>query len=261
VASPAPAQVDPVISVHGVGIQFNRNPRRRLRWRDVVRHTAGVESKGMFWAFRNVSFTIHPGETVGVVGANGEGKSTLLRLIAGVLLPDEGQVHVHGPVAAIIELQAGFNSDLSGRDNIYLKAGLHGRNRKWVDERFDEIVQFAGHQVAASLDLPFRHYSSGMKVRLGFALVTQLDEPIILVDEVMAVGDKKFRRRCYRKFDELIAQGRTLFLVSHSERELRRFCTRGLYLRDGELAFDGPLEQALAMYDEDQGVSDEDDDA
>jgi ABC-2 type transport system ATP-binding protein len=253
--------VDPVIVAADVGIKFNRNRRRKLRVRELFIHGAKRVPTGTFWAFRDVSFEIAEGESVGVVGANGEGKSTLLRLIAGVMLPDEGSVAVHQPVASIIELGAGFASGLTGRDNIYLKAGLHGRSREWVEEHFDSIVEFAGDQVARSLDLPFRHYSSGMKVRLGFSVVTQLDEPIILVDEVLAVGDRAFRRRCYQRFEELTAHGRTLFLVSHNERHLRRFCTRGLYLRGGELAFDGPMEECLERYTADMGDDDDDGDA
>jgi ABC-2 type transport system ATP-binding protein len=249
--------VEPVIVANDLGIRFNRR-RRKVRIQDLIVHRRMPTPSGTFWAFRNVSFEIAAGETVGIVGANGEGKSTLLRLIAGVLLPDEGRVDVRQPVASIIELRAGFESQLSGRDNIYLKAGLHGRSREWVDDRFDRIIDFAGPQVANNLDLPFRHYSSGMKVRLGFSVITELDEPIILVDEVLAVGDRKFRRRCFRRFEELIDAGRTLFLVSHSERDLRRFCTRGLYLREGTLAYDGSMDEALDRYNADLGEDDED---
>ena len=153
---------------------------------------------------------------------------------------------MNGGVAPLIELTGGFSNDLTGRDNVYLTAGLHGLSKDEVDDRFDSIVDFAG--VRDFIDTPFRHYSSGMKVRLGFSVVTTLDEPIILVDEVLAVGDKAFREQCYGRMEDLLAQGRTLFLVSHSESDLRRFCTRGLYLRSGELVVDGTIDEALEAY-------------
>ncbi len=252
--------MEPVIVADNVGLTFSRNRRRQMSVRELFIHGSSRIPKGMFWVLRNVSFEIAAGECVGVVGANGEGKSTLLRLITGVLLPDEGRVEVRQPVAAIIELGAGFESGLTGRDNVYLKAGLHGRSREWVDERFDQIVEFAGDQVARSLDMPFRHYSSGMKVRLAFSVVTQIDEPILLVDEVLAVGDRKFRRRCYERIEEVLDHGRTLFLVSHNDRDLRRFCTRGLYLRGGELALDAPMEECLDRYAADMGEGEADGD-
>jgi ABC-2 type transport system ATP-binding protein len=152
-------------------------------------------------------------------------------------------------VAPLIELTGGFAGELTARENIHLLAGIHGLPKRVIAERFDEIVDFA--EIRDSLDTPFRHFSSGMKVRLGFSVVTQLDEPIILVDEVLAVGDRVFKEKCYGRIEQLLADGRTLFLVSHSEGDLRRFCQRGLYLREGGLAVDGPIEKALAAYHED----------
>ena len=239
---------DPVISVRNLGIEFYRARRRRMQLREVLFHGRSGASKETFWALRDVSFDIGPGEAVGLVGGNGSGKSTLLKMIAGVLLPDEGAVRVTGGVAPLIELTGGFVGELSARDNIYLTAGLHGLPKRVIDERFDEIVDFAGPQVKAGIDTPYRHFSSGMKVRLGFSVITTLDEPIILVDEVLAVGDKAFREKCYRRMEGLLTQGRTLFLVSHSEGDLRRFCTRGLYLRQGELRADSTVEGALDAY-------------
>ncbi|NMM34645.1 MAG: ABC transporter ATP-binding protein, partial [Phycicoccus sp.] len=175
----------------------------------------------------------------------------LLMLLAGVLLPDVGCVTVTFGVAPLIELTGGFVGELSARDNVYLQAGLHGMGKDEIDERFESIVDFAGPQVRAALDTPFRHFSSGMQVRLGFSVITALDEPIILVDEVLAVGDKAFREKCYKRMESLLEGGRTLFLVSHSEAELLRFSTRGLYLRSGELAMDGAMADVLAQYNAD----------
>ena len=240
----------PVIEAEGLGIRFRRGRgrRRRLREMAAARPEAG-KRKGEFWALRDLSFSVRPGEAVGLVGGNGQGKSTLLKLIAGVLLPDTGTLRVRGGVAPLIEVTGGFVGDLSARDNITLTAGLHGLTKAEIAERFDDIVRFA--EVEDFLDAPFRHFSSGMKVRLGFSVITSLDEPIILVDEVLAVGDRAFRAKCYARMEELLASGRTLFLVSHNAADLRRFCTRGLYLKGGSLAHDGALEDALARYGED----------
>ena len=237
-----------VIQADGVGIEFLRSRKRSLSIRELVFKGKSSSPKDKFWALRDVSFNVRAGEAVGLVGANGEGKSTLLKLIAGVLLPDEGSVTVNGGVAPMIELTGGFLGDLTARENIYLTAGLHGLTHEETETHFDEIVDFAGENVRAGLDTPFRHFSSGMKVRLGFAVITMLDEPIILVDEVLAVGDAAFRAKCYARMEGLLAEGRTLFLVSHSEPDLERFCTRGLYLRHGQLEADGPLPDVLQAY-------------
>jgi len=244
------ADQTPVISAHELGIRFLRNRRARLSLREVLFKGESTSPRGSFWALRDVSFDVHQGEAVGLVGANGQGKSTLLKLIAGVLLPDEGTVGVRGGVAPLIELTGGFVGDLTARDNIWLTAGLHGLSREEIEERFDDIVAFA--EIGDFLDTPFRHFSSGMQVRLGFSVITTLDEPVVLVDEVLAVGDKRFKEKCYTRMEELVGGGRTLFLVSHNERDLRRFCTRGLYLNGGVLKEDGPVEDALAAYEADQ---------
>jgi ABC-2 type transport system ATP-binding protein len=240
-----------VISVQDLGIEFYRSRRRRMQLRELMFHGRSGATKETFWALRNVSFDIRAGEAVGLVGGNGGGKSTLLKMIAGVLLPDEGTVEVQGGVAPLIELTGGFVGELSARDNIYLTAGLHGLSKATIDERFDEIVDFAGPEVRAGLDTPYRHFSSGMKVRLGFSVVTTLDEPIVLVDEVLAVGDRAFREKCYQRMESLLADGRTLFLVSHSETDLKRFSTRGLYLKRGRLKMDAPMADVLERYNSD----------
>jgi ABC-2 type transport system ATP-binding protein len=243
--------VESLIEARSLGIEFHRNRRRKMRLRELLFTGHNTAPKGSFWALRNVSFDVHEGESVGLIGANGCGKSTLLKLIAGVLIPDEGSSEVRAGVAPLIELKGGFVGDLTARDNIWLTAGLHGLSKKQIADRFDDIVEFA--EIGDFLDTPFRHFSSGMQVRLGFSVITTLDEPIILVDEVLAVGDKRFREKCYSRMDEIISDGRTLFLVSHSEADLRRFCSRGLYLREGELIADGPIEDTLEAYNADIG--------
>lgn len=240
-----------VIDVKNIGVSFRRNRKRNFSIREILLQQKNTSPKGSFWALRDINFEVQAGEAVGLMGANGQGKSTLLRLIAGVLLPDEGSVKVTGGVAPLIELTGGLKSDLTARDNIALVAGLHGLSRSEVKKRFDNIVEFA--EVGDFLDTPVRHFSSGMKVRLGFSIVTSIDEPIILVDEALAVGDAAFKEKCYIRMKDLLNQGKTLFLVSHKEKDLKEFCTRGLYLKSGSLAFDGLLNEALAQYQKDSG--------
>ena len=243
----------PVISLTDVGIRFRRNRRGRRTFKDLFAGRKRRSRLDEFWALRSVSFTVQPGEAIGVVGRNGQGKSTLLKLVTGVVLPDEGSVVVKEGVAPLIEITGGFVDDLSVRDNVYLTAGLHGMTRKQITDRFDEIIEFA--EIRDFIDTPYKHLSSGMKVRIAFAVISRLEEPIILVDEVLAVGDKAFREKCYRRIEELLAGGRTLFFVSHNERDLRRFCTRGLYLDKGALVLDAPIAEVLARYNADYGVA------
>lgn len=239
----------PAIVVRELGVRFRRNRRGRRSLKDLFGGASRRSRPNEFWALRDVSFSVQRGESIGVVGRNGQGKSTLLKLVAGVLLPDEGAVTVHGGVAPLIEITGGFVGDLTVRENVRLTSGLHGMSRAEVNRRFDGIIDFA--ELHDFVDTPYKHLSNGMKVRLAFAVVSQLEEPILLVDEVLAVGDKAFREKCYRRIDELLAEGRTLFFVSHNEKDLRRFCTRGLYLDKGALALDAPIAEVLDRYNAD----------
>ena len=253
------ASTEPVISLRDVGIRFARNRRRKRSIKDLlIRGQLGLDANGEFLPFRHVSFDIHQGESIGVVGRNGQGKSTLLSLIAGVLLPDEGTVTVRQGVAPLIALTGGFQGELTARENIWLVSGLHGMRNREIAEVFDEIVEFS--ELGEFLDTPFKHFSSGMKVRLAFSVVSRLNEPILLVDEVLAVGDKRFRTKCLKRIEELLANGTTLFLVSHSEGNLRRYCERGLYLESGELRADGKIDEVIEQYERDQGTWVEGDD-
>jgi ABC-2 type transport system ATP-binding protein len=237
------------IAVSNLGIKFALNRRRRLELKNFF--IEGLSATGTeYWALRHVSFTVAKGESVGVVGRNGCGKSTLLRLVAGVMLPDEGEIEVNGGVGAMIELSAGFVGDLTARENVYLISSLHGFSREQTAERFDEIMRWAG--VARFVDTPVMHFSSGMKARLAFSIVTRMEEPILLVDEVLAVGDKAFRRKCGVVIDRMLGEGRTMLLVSHNENDLRRWCSRGIYLRRDQPLVTGPIDDILEMYlDED----------
>lgn len=241
-----------VIEVADAGIRFRRNRRSRRNFKDLFAGRNRRLRPSEFWALRNVSFSVSQGEAIGVVGRNGQGKSTLLKLVTGVLLPDEGSIKVHAGVAPLIEITGGFVEDLTVRDNVNLMSGLHGMKREEIAERFDEIIDFA--EIGDFLDTPYKHLSSGMKVRLAFSVISRLEEPILLVDEVLAVGDKSFREKCYRHIEELLSSGRTLFFVSHNERDLKRFCTRGLYLDKGSLVLDAPIAEVLDRYNSDYGL-------
>ncbi|WP_447949420.1 ABC transporter ATP-binding protein [Microbacterium aurum] len=237
------------IRVDDLGVRFRRGRRGGRTLKDLFGGATRRTRPGEFWALRHVTFDVAQGEAIGVVGRNGQGKSTLLKLVAGVLLPDDGKVTVHGGVAPLIEITGGFVGDLTVRENVRLTAGLHGMSKAEVTRRFDDIIDFA--EIADFVDMPYKHLSNGMKVRLAFSVVSQLDEPILLVDEVLAVGDKAFREKCYRRIDELLAEGRTLFFVSHNEKDLRRFCTRGLYLDKGALKLDASISEVLDAYNAD----------
>ena len=249
----APSEESPPITIQAqdLGIRFRRNRLRNRQWKHLFRKEKGAASHE-FWALRGISFEIAQGEAVGVVGANGQGKSTLLRLVAGTLIPDEGWVRLNGGVAPLVNISGGFKADLTVRDNIYIVAGLHGMVKSEVDARFNDIIRFS--EVGDFVDTPFRHLSSGMKTRVAFALITSLDEPTVIIDETLSVGDKSFKRKAYERLDHMLAGGKTLFLVSHSERQLQRLCTRGLYLRRGRLVADGTIDEILQLYANDREI-------
>jgi ABC-2 type transport system ATP-binding protein len=244
---PKKKKQEDAIVVKDVGIKFAINRRRRIGVKDLLIQGRTVTTgAGEYWPFRHVSFRVKKGESVGIVGRNGCGKSTLLRLVAGVMLPDEGTIQVNGGVGAMIELSAGFVGDLTARENVYLISSLHGFTREQTDERFDEIMSWAG--VKRFVDTPVMHFSSGMRARLAFSIVTRMEEPILLVDEVLAVGDKAFRKKCGAVIDDMLSGGRTMLLVSHNEKDLLRWCDRGIYLRREQPPVEGPIEEIIDMY-------------
>jgi ABC-type polysaccharide/polyol phosphate transport system ATPase subunit len=198
------------------------------------------------WALRDVSVAVESGEAVGLVGRNGSGKSTLLRLIAGIIEPTSGSVAVGGRVGSLLELGAGFHPDFSGRENVFLNGSIHGLKRAQIRERFDEIVAFA--ELEDSIDRPVRTYSSGMYMRLGFAIAAHLDADVLLLDEVFAVGDEAFQRKCFGKIFEFKQRGGTIVFVSHDATQVERLCERAVLLRDGRKEFDGPTREALVRY-------------
>jgi ABC-type polysaccharide/polyol phosphate transport system ATPase subunit len=198
------------------------------------------------WALRDVSLAIAPGEAVALVGRNGSGKSTLLRLIAGIIKPTRGRVASGGRVGSLLELGAGFHPDFTGRENVELNGMLQGLTRTRIRERFDEIVAFA--ELEHAIDRPVRTYSSGMTMRLGFAIAAFLEADVLLLDEVFAVGDESFQRKCFGVIAAFKERGGTILFVSHDASAVERLCDRAALLRDGELAFDGPVHEAITRY-------------
>ncbi len=245
---------DVVIKVDNVGKKFCRSSKRSMLYgaQDIARDILGGEHKTSklrreeFWALEDVTFELRRGECLGIVGANGAGKSTLLKLINGIFLPDRGSIATKGTLGALIEIGAGFHPMLSGRENIYINGAILGISRRTIEKRFDEIVDFSG--LEDSIDMPVKHYSSGMYVRLGFSVAACLTPNILLLDEVLAVGDARFRHKCFQHMKKLIGQGVALVLITHSMNDLLRVATRTLVLNNGGVDFDGHTEEAIANY-------------
>ena len=206
----------------------------------------GQLQRESFWAMQDVSFTVPRGQVVGVIGRNGAGKSTLLKILSRITDPTRGQADIRGRVATLLEVGTGFHPELTGRENVYLNGAILGMSRRQIRERFDAIVAFA--EVEKFLDTPVKRYSSGMHVRLAFAVAAHLDPEVLLVDEVLAVGDAAFQAKCLGKLDEVAKAGRTVLFVSHQLSAVRRLCHRGLVMCGGRLAFDGPVDDALEHY-------------
>ncbi|WP_111718566.1 ABC transporter ATP-binding protein [Homoserinimonas sp. OAct 916] len=196
-----------------------------------------------FDALKDVSFEINEGESVAILGYNGSGKSTLLKLISGVLEPDAGRIRTRGRVGALIEVGAGFHPELSGRENVYLNAAILGMSKKEIDERFDDIVAFS--EIEDFIDSEVKHYSSGMFLRLAFSVAIHVRLDILLVDEILSVGDAPFREKCRKKIRELIGEGKTMVVVSHDVGTVRELCDRGIVIKKGVKIFDGPVEEAI----------------
>ena len=209
------------------------------------RHLRSVET---FWALRHVTLSVEPGEAIALVGHNGSGKSTLLKTIAGVLQPSEGEVLAQGRISPMIELGAGFDSELSGRDNIYLNGALLGFSRRQMEAKFDRIVAFS--ELADFIDMPIKNYSSGMYARLGFAIAQDVEPDILIVDEVLAVGDERFQEKCKARIRDFRSAGVTFCFVSHSLQAANELCPRAAVLHHGRLAFDGPTDAAWERYRE-----------
>jgi ABC-type polysaccharide/polyol phosphate transport system ATPase subunit len=233
------------ISVEGVSRRFRVHARETRTLKDlfVQRGRTGAED---IWALRDVSLQVARGEAVGLIGRNGSGKTTLLRLIAGIVKPTTGRVSAGGRIGSLLELGAGFHPDFTGRENVFLNGAIHGLRRAEIRERFDEIVAFA--ELEHAIDRPVRTYSSGMTMRLGFAIAAFLDADTLLLDEVFAVGDEAFQRKCFGRIFQFKQAGGTIVFVSHDAAAVERLCERSVLLERGNLAFDGATREAVARY-------------
>ncbi|MCH5268000.1 MAG: ABC transporter ATP-binding protein [Lachnospiraceae bacterium] len=199
-----------------------------------------------FWALRDIDFHIKKGERLGVLGLNGSGKSTLLKVVSGVLKPTTGKVQTRGMIAPLLELGAGFNSEYTGRENIYLYGAVLGYSKEFLDEKFDEIVDFS--ELGEFIEVPIKNYSSGMKARLGFSIATIVEPDILILDEVLSVGDKKFRRKSERKIMNMFDKGVTVLFVSHSLEQVCRLCDKAIILDSGILVAKGPVDKVARIY-------------
>lgn len=222
--------------------KFSRNLRRRL---------SGTPKDEEFWALRDVNFDVARGEVVGVIGHNGAGKSTLLKILARITNPTGGCVRVRGRMASLLEVGTGFHPDLSGRENVFMNAAILGMNRKEIRRRFTSIVEFSG--IERFIDTPIKHYSSGMKVRLAFAVAAHLDPEILLLDEVLAVGDAAFQKKSLNRIEQVGSSGRTILFVSHQLPAVVRLCSRTILLDHGRVVFDGKTLEAIRQYSELRG--------
>jgi ABC-2 type transport system ATP-binding protein len=235
------------IVAENVSRRFRVYPQRHVTLKEAIvrrRHLRPVE----VWALRDVSFQVEPGESIGFMGRNGSGKTTLLRLLAGVFRPTSGRLTVTGRVGTLLELGAGFHPDFTGRDNIYLSASIYGLRKQEVDRRLDSIVEFS--ELESFIDLPVRTYSAGMYMRLGFSIAVNVDAEVLLLDEVFAVGDEAFQRKCAERILDFKRQGTTIAFVSHSGAALERMCDRGVLLRQGQVEYDGETGEAIRRYQE-----------
>jgi len=199
-----------------------------------------------FWALKDVSFDVPAGSTFGLIGSNGSGKSTLLKCLANIYYPNKGSITHFGRLAAMLEVGSGFHSELSGRENVFLNGSILGMSKKEITRKFDEIVDFSG--VEQFIDQPVKNYSSGMYVRLGFAIAINVDPEILVVDEVLAVGDAEFQAKCFGKFDDFKREGKTVILVSHSMEVVQQMCDHAAWLKNGDLLAVGKAESTIEAY-------------
>jgi ABC-type polysaccharide/polyol phosphate transport system ATPase subunit len=233
------------ILVEHAARKFRVYPRENRTLKDLV--VARGRARGTdVWALRDVTFAVEPGSAIGLVGRNGSGKSTLLRLLSGIIKPTSGRAEVGGRIGSLLELGAGFHPDMTGRENVYLNGSIHGLRRTAIREKLDEIVAFAG--LEEFIDLPVRTYSSGMYMRLGFAIASHVEADVLLLDEVFAVGDEAFQRKCFGKIFEFKQRGGTIVFVSHDASAVERLCDRAVLLKNGTVEFDGPTHQAIVAY-------------
>lgn len=254
----------PIIEIKGIGKRYDithqqggyvalrdilanifRNPFKFAKHK--AKQIVGIETNEEFWALKDVNFEVQRGEVIGIIGKNGSGKSTLLKILSGITPPTKGEVHMHGRVASLLEVGTGFHPELTGRENIFLNGAILGMTKKEIARKFDDIVAFSG--IEKFLDTPVKHYSSGMYVRLAFSVAAHMEPDILIVDEVLAVGDAEFQKKSLGKMEEVTEkEGRTILFVSHDMKAVEKICTKVIILNNGKIEFWGPAKEGVAMY-------------
>lgn len=254
--------MSPIISVRSVGKRYVLEHRSSwcppVAWLSRLRNRSQGLNKldrEEFWPLRDISFTVQPGERLGIIGRNGAGKSTLLKILSRILAPTTGEVRIQGRIASLLEVGTGFHPDLTGRENIFLNGALLGMRREEIRRKFDAIVDFA--EVEKFLDTPVKHYSSGMYVRLAFAIAAHLETEVLIADEVLAVGDIRFQNKCLEAMGNVSKAGRTVLFVSHNMAAVRQLCSRALFLEGGGIALDAQTDEVIAAYYAQAGESSE----
>ena len=238
----------PAIIVDNVSMKFNLSKEKVDSLKDYIIKSIKKEIKyNEFWALQNVSFTVEKGDRVGILGLNGAGKSTLLKVIAGVFKPTEGTVTKHGKMVPLLELGAGFDPQYTGKENIYLYGAMLGYTKEFIDEKYDEIVKFS--ELKDFIDVPIKNYSSGMKSRLGFSIATVVSPKILILDEVLSVGDAKFRKKSEKKVLSMFDSGVTVLFVSHSLAQVQRICNKAMILEKGKLIAYGDIDTISEKYE------------
>ncbi|MFK7802959.1 MAG: ABC transporter ATP-binding protein [Anaerolineae bacterium] len=237
-----------VIKVHKVGKWFRlyHKGRPTTIQEALTKRMRGLRPREAKWALRDINFSVRQGKMTGIIGANGSGKSTMLRLLGGVLRPDEGQILTKGRIGGLLELGAGFHHDLTGRENIFVNGIVSGLTRSDVAHRFDEIVAFS--ELEDDIDYPLRTYSSGMQIRLGFAVAAYSDPEILLIDEVLSVGDVSFQKKCFDRIRQFREEGRTIVFVTHSLDQVQQFCDEAIWINKGSLVDRGKPDQIVSDY-------------
>ena len=238
-----------IIVADNVSMCFNLASERGDSLKDLLIKKIKFQSCSFdeFWALNNISFSVDKGESCALIGANGSGKSTMLKIISGILTPTKGSVEVNGSIAPLIELGAGFDYELTGRENIFLNGAILGYSKKLMLEKYDEIIDFS--ELRDFIDVPVKNYSSGMIARLGFSIATMVKPEILVVDEILAVGDQAFQDKCHKRLEDMMNSGTTVLLVSHSAADIKRICQKAVWIDKSNLRFVGNVDEALQLYD------------
>jgi len=239
-----------VIEVEDISVRFNLKKQRKLSLKEFFQNLKNKELMFQeFWALQNITLDVEKGDRLGILGLNGAGKSTLLKIIAGIMKPSKGSIKTKGRIVPLLELSTGFNRNYTARENIFLRGATLGFSTKYMEERFDEIVDFA--EIRKFLNVPVSNYSSGMRARLGFSISTMVDPDILILDEVLSVGDAKFRKKSFKKMMNLIEnKDTTVLFVSHSIRQVERLCNKAILLENGKMTMNGDANEIIERYKE-----------